>query len=159
MKISAAIKNNAAKRAVEAGFSLIEIMAVVVIIGLLAGLVGVAIFGQVDQGRQDTARAQIRTFEAALDLYKLDCHRYPTTEQGLKTLIQEPGGQGCKRYKKDGYLSGGKIPLDPWENDYVYQSPGPNGERFWIASYGADQASGGDDADKDITSNDSSGDE
>ncbi|MCB0219075.1 MAG: type II secretion system major pseudopilin GspG [Chrysiogenetes bacterium] len=157
MKLKNRIHNSAARNASRAGFSLVEIMVVVVIIGLLASIVGVAVFNQVDEGRQNTARAQIRTFQSALDMYRLDCHRYPTTDQGLKTLVTEPSGKGCRRYKKSGYVAGGQIPLDPWDQPYVYQSPGPNGEPYWIASYGADGQSGGEESDKDITSADAFG--
>lgn len=159
MKLNTRIKRSVARAGSRAGFSLVEIMVVVVIIGLLASIVGVAVFNQVDEGRQNTARAQIRTFQSALDMYRLDCHRYPTTEQGLKALVTEPSGKGCRRYKKTGYVSGGKIPLDPWDSPYVYQSPGPNGEPYWIASYGADAQPGGEESDQDITSADTYGEE
>ncbi len=144
------------RRGAERGFTLIEIMVVVIIIGMLASLVGVYVFDQVVQARQDTARTQIKNFESALDLYRLDCHRYPDTEMGLKALIPPgpAGGAGCKRYKQMGYLAGGKIPADPWDNEYAYQSPGPGGEPYWLASYGRDGVAGGEGEDMDITTND-----
>lgn len=148
------LRTDLARNASRAGFSLVEIMVVVVIIGLLASIVGVAVFGQVDEGRQNAARAQIKTFQSALDMYKLDCFKYPPSEQGLKVLVDENAGKGCKRYKKGGYLQKGQIPLDPWDNPYEYKSPGPGGEPYVIISYGADQQSGGEDADADISSAD-----
>lgn len=157
MRIRNAIHHSTA-RAATAGFTLIEIMVVVIIIGLLAGIVGVAVFNQVGEGRQNAARAQIKTFESALDMYRLDCHVYPETEQGLKALIQKPAsGRECRRYKQSGYLKADQIPLDPWDNPYVYQKPGPNGEQYWIASYGRDGIPGGEGEDKDIASSDVSG--
>jgi general secretion pathway protein G len=116
-------------------FTLIEIMAVVIIIGLLTTIVGAAIFQQVDKGRVTTARAQISNLEGVLELYRMDNGRFPTTDQGL------PGG----------YLQGGKVPLDPWGAPYYYESPGQNNEHsFDLWSSGADGAAGGEGVDADI---------
>ncbi len=143
-----------ATRGAQAGFSLIEIMVVVIIIGLLASIVGVSVFDQLAEGRRNAAQTQIKNFQNALDMYRLDCHRYPATEPGLKVLVAGGGGESCKNYKKNGYLAGGKVPLDPWDSPYVYQKPGPKGEEYWIASYGRDGQAGGEGEDADITSND-----
>ncbi len=141
------------RRRRQAGFSLIEIMVVVIIIGLLAGLVGVAVFGRLATARQESARTQIKTFQTALDLYRLDCFTYPDTNTGLKALTGTAPAN-CKNYKKGGYLNARSTPKDPWKNDYVYQSPGLGGEPYVIISYGADGQPGGDEENLDISSSD-----
>jgi len=119
------------------GFTLIELLVVMVILGLLAALVGPKFFGQVDKARQKDASAQIALFGEALDLYRLEKHKYPTTDEGLNAL---------KPYlKKD-------IPKDPWGNDYVYRSPGEDGREYDLTSYGADKSEGGDGNNSDIVS-------
>ncbi len=119
------------------GFTLIELLVVMVILGLLAALVGPKFFGQVDKARQKDASAQIALFGEALDLYRLEKHKYPTTDEGLNAL---------KPYlKKD-------IPKDPWGNDYVYRSPGEDGREYDLISYGADKSEGGDGNNLDIVS-------
>jgi general secretion pathway protein G len=121
----------------ESGFTLIELLVVMVILGLLAALVGPKFFGHVDKARQKDASAQIALLGEALDLYRLEKHRYPTTEEGLNTL---------KSYlKKD-------VPKDPWGNDYVYRSPGEDGREYDLISYGADKSPGGEGNDLDIVS-------
>lgn len=121
----------------EKGFTLIELLVVMVILGLLAALVGPKFFGQVDKARQKDASAQIALFGEALDLYRLEKHKYPTTDEGLNAL---------KPYlKKD-------IPKDPWGNDYVYRSPGDDGREYDLISYGADKSEGGDENNSDIVS-------
>jgi|TARA_B110000438_G_C15634022_1_gene572262 general secretion pathway protein G len=118
------------------GFSLIELLVVMLIIGLLASLVGPKIFGQVDKARQKDAQAQIELLGQALDLYRLENHRYPTTSEGLEAI---------KSYLKK------KVPKDPFSNDYVYRSPGEHGE-YDLLSYGADNAEGGEGYNQDIAS-------
>ncbi len=136
----------------QSGFTLIEIMAVVIIIGLLSGMVGLAVFGQVDDARRNTARTQMRTLENALDLYKMDNARYPTTEQGLQALVTRPSSPPePRRYPADGYLKGGEVPLDPWNEPFQYLSPGQHNSRGYdICSFGADGSPGGADNDADI---------
>ena len=135
-----------------AGFTLIEIMAVVLIIGLLGGIVGAAIFGQIDRARVTTARTQIKQIEAALDFYRMDNGRFPTTDQGLEALVRPPSVDPLpKNYRPEGYLSGGKVPLDPWSNEYNYLSPGQNNPySFDLWSHGADGRPGGTGTDADI---------
>ncbi len=118
------------------GFSLIELLVVMLIIGLLASLVGPKIFGQVDKARQKDAQAQIELLGQALDLYRLENHRYPTTSEGLAAI--------------ESYLKK-KIPKDPFSNDYVYRSPGEHGE-YDLLSLGADNAEGGEGYNQDIAS-------
>jgi general secretion pathway protein G len=134
------------------GFTLIEIMAVVLIIGLLSTIVGVAIFQQVDKGRVTAARAQIANLEGVLELYRMDNARFPTTEQGLEALVEEPTIEPQPRnFPAGGYLKGGRLPLDPWGEPYHYESPGQyNQESFDLWSYGADASPGGEGVDADI---------
>lgn len=134
------------------GFTLIEIMAVVLIIGLLTTIVGAVVFSQVDKARVTTASTQIKQLEAALDFYRLDNGRYPTTDQGLEALVRRPTiAPEPRNYRPEGYLSGGSVPLDPWGVDYQYESPGThNTRRFDLWSLGADGTPGGDDTDADI---------
>jgi len=134
------------------GFTLIEIMAVVIIIGLLTTIVGAAIFSQVDKGRMTTAKAQINSLEGVLELYRMDNGRFPTTEQGLEALVIAPSGEPAPRsYPPGGYLKGGRVPVDPWSNPYQYESPGQhNSYSFDIWSLGADGSPGGEGPDADV---------
>src|SRR5215471_14622249 len=111
------------------GFTLIEIMVVVVILALLAALVGPKIMGRSDDAKIADAKVQIRNLESALKFYKLDNGVYPTTDQGLQSLVEKPSvGQIPKNYRAEGYLESKKVPKDPWGNDYVYLSPGEHGD-------------------------------
>src|ERR1035437_9546018 len=126
------------------GFTLIEIMVVVVILALLAALVGPRIMGRTDDAKIADAKVQIRNIESALKLFKLDNGFYPTTEQGLQSLVEKPViGQIPKNYKAEGYLESKKIPKDPWSNEYLYLAPGEHGD-YDLCSYGADGVKGGD---------------
>jgi len=130
------------------GFTLVEIMVVVVIIGLLAALVMPRIMGQSDQARRTAASVQIRELEQTLDLYYLDNGFYPTTEQGLEALIEKPASTPePTNYRAGGYLR--KMPVDPWGRPYEYRSPGEHGD-FDLFSYGADGREGGEDKNADI---------
>jgi general secretion pathway protein G len=132
------------------GFTLIEIMVVVVIMGILAALVVPKLMGRTDDARIMAARQDISTLQQALKLYKLDNHRYPSTEQGLDALINKPtSGTEPKGWKTGGYIE--KLPKDPWGNAYQYLSPGVRGE-VDIFSFGADGQSGGTGVDADIGS-------
>lgn len=126
------------------GFTLIEIMVVIVILALLAALVGPKIIGRSDDARIADAKVQIRNIETALKLYKLDNSVFPTTEQGLAALVTKPAsGVIPKNYKTEGYLESKKLPKDPWSNDYIYLSPSEHGD-YELCSYGADGAKGGE---------------
>jgi general secretion pathway protein G len=132
------------------GFTLIEIMVVIVILGLLAALVVPKLIGRTEEAKKTQARVQIRNIEQALGLFKLDNGFYPTTDQGIEALIKIPeGGRVPKNYRKEGYLD--RVPKDPWGNPYVYVSPGSSGD-YDISSYGADGAPGGEGEDGDINS-------
>ncbi len=123
----------------EEGFTLVEIMVVVIILGLLAGLVGPQVIGFLGTGKQSTAKTQISNFGQALDLFKMENGFYPDTVQGLDALVKEPTtGRIPKHGRKGGYLKQKKIPLDPWGGNYVYMKPGPGGEDYYIVSYGSD---------------------
>jgi general secretion pathway protein G len=134
------------------GFTLIEIMAVVVIIGLLAGIVGVAVFGQLDKARVNTTQAQMKQIESALAFYQMDNGRFPTTEQGLQALVRQPSiGPEPRNYRPGGYLQGGQVPRDAWGNAYQYAFPGQENQgSFDLWSLGADGSPGGDGVDADI---------
>jgi general secretion pathway protein G len=126
------------------GFTLIEIMVVIVILALLAALVGPKLIGRSDDARIADAKVQIRNIETALKLYKLDNSVFPTTEQGLAALITKPAtGVIPKNYKPEGYLESRKLPKDPWSNDYIYLSPAEQGD-YELCSYGSDGAKGGE---------------
>ncbi|MBW1678785.1 MAG: type II secretion system major pseudopilin GspG [Deltaproteobacteria bacterium] len=129
------------------GFTLIELLMVMVIIGLLAAFVAPKFIGRVGKAKLQATQAQIELFGAALDVYRLDVGRYPTTDQGLKALRVQPeeGGNWDGPYLKK------KTPLDPWKREYLYKSPGDHGE-YDIISYGADGTEGGDNEDQDIVS-------
>ncbi len=134
------------------GFTLIELLVVILILGLLAGIVGPRLFGHTDSAKVTKARVQIENLSSALKMYKIDNGRYPTTEQGLDALVNEPqGADAPKKWKKGGYLSKKQVPKDPWDNDYIYISPGVNDD-FDLSSYGEDGAAGGDGYAKDINS-------
>jgi general secretion pathway protein G len=132
------------------GFTLLEIMVVVFILALLAAIVAPQIIGRTDDARITEAKVQIKNFETALKLFKLDSGFYPTTEQGLDALIEKPTiGKTPNNYREGGYLEQKKIPLDPWKNPYIYISPGLHGD-FDIICLGADGKEGGEGKDADI---------
>ncbi|WP_136515799.1 type II secretion system major pseudopilin GspG [Geomonas edaphica] len=134
------------------GFTLIELMVVIVILSLLAVLVGPKIIGRSDDAKVADAKVQIRNIETALKLYKLDSGVFPTTEQGLQALVTKPTtGKVPNNYRAEGYLENKNIPKDPWGNDYVYLSPGEHGD-YDLSSYGADGARGGEGKNADIES-------
>ncbi len=134
------------------GFTLIELMVVIVILGILAGLIIPRIMGRPEEARRMKARVQIESIETALKLYKLDNGNYPTTEQGLQALVEPPSvGQLAKAWRKGGYLEKGKVPKDPWKNEYVYLSPGVYDD-YDLSSYGPDGEPGGEGEDEDINS-------
>jgi general secretion pathway protein G len=130
------------------GFTLLELLIVMIIIGLLAALIGPKMIGRVGESRQTVAKQQIEGFSSALEMYKLDTTKYPTQEQGLEALVIQP--QGLVNWKGP-YLKKKFIPKDPWGNNYIYTYPGQNGD-YDIVSYGADGNSGGEDEDKDVIS-------
>lgn len=129
----------------EKGFTLIELLVVIIILGLLSALVAPKFFGKVDKAKQKTAKTQIELFGSALDEFRLDVGRYPTTEEGLNALREKPGNVN----NWEGPYLPKAIPLDPWGFPYQYKSPGEHGA-YDLFSYGADGAIGGEGNDKDI---------
>jgi general secretion pathway protein G len=125
-------------------------MVVIVILGVLAGLIIPRIMGRPEEARRIKARVQMESIETALKLYKLDNGTYPSTEQGLQALVEAPTvGQLSRKWREGGYLEKGRVPKDPWDNDYVYLSPGLHGD-FDLVSYGPDGEPGGEGENEDI---------
>ena len=137
------IKNNT-----ESGFTLLELLVVLGIIAMLAGIVGPQVMKHMGESKTKAAKVQIEDLAATLDMYKLDLGSYPTSEEGLNALIESP--EGAKRWNGP-YLSKSKIPLDPWQNEYRYVSPGEHG-KFDLFTFGADNKEGGEGEDQDIVS-------
>lgn len=132
----------------QAGFSLIELVVVIVILGILASLVTPQIMGNVDKALTQQAKTDMKSIETALKLYKLDNFSYPSTEQGLQALVEKSTiAPEPRNFKKGGYLD--RLPKDPWGRDYTYLSPGDHGE-FDIFTLGRDGVPGGEDQDADI---------
>jgi general secretion pathway protein G len=131
----------------ERGFTLIELMVVVIIIGVLAALVGPKLFGKVSTAKLKATKAQIELFGTALDALRLDVGRYPSTEEGLRALRERPSGMEAW---KGPYLPK-EIPSDPWGKAYIYRSPGEHGD-YDLFSYGLDGAPGGDGENEDVVS-------
>jgi general secretion pathway protein G len=132
------------------GFTLIEIMVVVVIIGLLAAVIVPNLMGNVDKARISKARQDIQAIETALTMFKLDNSRYPTTDQGLKALVQQPTDPSIRNWRPGGYVK--KPSRDPWGNEYLYVYPGTHGGEYDLFSTGADGQPGGEGLDADIGS-------
>lgn len=135
------------ERGREGGFTMMELLVVLVIVGLLAALVGPTLYQRIKPAKQSAARAQIENFMTALDSFFIDVNRYPSTREGLKALRTQPEGAGNWRGP---YLKK-ELPRDPWGNPYQYRSPGRNGG-YEIVSYGADGKEGGEDENGDIRS-------
>jgi len=134
----------------EHGFTLIELMVVIVILGVLAGLIIPRVMGRPDEARQAKAKIQMESMETALKLYKLDNGNYPTTEQGLRALVEAPTvGALPRNWRAGGYLEKGRVPKDPWDNEFVYISPGTHSD-FDLICLGKDGEPGGEGFDADI---------
>lgn len=131
------------------GFTLIEMLVVLVIIGLLAGLVGPKLFGRVDSSKVQTAGAQIKMFRGALETFRLDVGRFPTQAEGLTVLNQAPTDERTHARWRGPYLDQG-VPLDPWGNPYLYGLPGANGQPYALYSLGGDGKLGGEGTDADV---------
>jgi general secretion pathway protein G len=134
------------------GLSLIEILIALTLLALAGTFVGGRVFENLQEGKVQTAKIQMKSISERLKEFRRDCNYLPTSDQGLDALIQKPtGGRECKRYAPGGYIEGGKIPLDPWDAEYLYES---DGKTFTIISFGADNAEGGEGFDADINSRD-----
>lgn len=136
------------KSSSQSGFTLIEIMVVVIILGILAAIVAPNIIGRADEAKVVKAKQDIRVLEQSLQIYRLDNHHYPSTEQGLEALVQRPTGQPeARNWKPGGYIN--RLPQDPWGNDYQYLNPGVKAE-IDIYTLGGDSRPGGEGTDADI---------
>jgi len=131
-------------------FTLLELLVVLVILGLLAALIGPRVVGRLGRAKQQVARSQIALLESALDQFRLDVGRYPTTEEGLRALIEPPQEEEARQKWRGPYLKKKKIPLDPWGRPYEYRCPGEHGE-YDLWSYGADGKPGGTGENADVT--------
>jgi|JI10StandDraft_1071094.scaffolds.fasta_scaffold244027_2 general secretion pathway protein G len=130
------------------GFSLIELMIVLVILGLIAGIVGPQAMKYLGRGKSQSAKVQIENISAALDMYRLEVGNYPTSSEGLKALVAAPSGA---RGWNGPYLKKGDVPLDPWNNEYQYKRPGSTNQPYDLSSLGADGTAGGEGDDADIS--------
>ncbi len=144
-------KRNPLVNAAEAGFTLIEMMIVIAIIGLIMGLVGLQVTKKLDESRVSTTKIQIKQLQTALDDFRRICGFYPNGDQGLDSLLKAPAGRECKNYPAEGILSGKKVPQDAWNKDYDYQG---DGTKYVIRSFGSDGVEGGEGPNKDISSED-----
>ncbi len=135
------------------GFTLVELLVVVMIIAILGTVVGVQFAGKTYQAQKSAVIAQMGNFKTALQMYRLDAGQLPTQQQGLHALCERPVTRPLPvRYAKEGYLESRSVPLDPWNNEYVYLIPGREGEIYEILSYGKDGEPGGIDEDEDLSS-------
>ena len=138
------------KKINDRGFTLIEIVIVIVILGILVWQIAPRIMGKPEEAKRLKAQMDIATLETALKLYKLDNGVYPSTEQGIQALVELPSvGVLPRKWREGGYLEKGRVPLDPWDGEYIYLSPGLHGDLDLI-SYGADGQPGGEDNNRDI---------
>lgn len=138
----------AIRKSAAAGFSLIEILVALTLLGIAGAFVAGRIFDQLHEGQVRSAKIQMNNLQARLQDFRRRCGYYPTTDQGLEALVSQPtSGRECRNYPPNGFIEGGQIPLDPWDYPYVYES---DGRDFNIISYGADNAPGGEGQDQDI---------
>jgi len=133
----------------QSGFTLIEMLVVLVIIGMLAGLVGPKLFGRVDSSKVKTADVQIKMFKGTLETFRLDVGRFPTQAEGLLVLSQAPTEERARAHWRGPYLDQ-EVPLDPWGNPYLYSLPGASGQPFALYSLGGDGKRGGEGTDADV---------
>ena len=147
MKREITITNKAGK-----GFTMVELMAVLVIIGLLAGVVAVNVLGKIDKAKVTATKANLKMLHNAITQFKLDTGRFPTDEEGLYALVEQPSD--VEGYEPGGYLDTTDLPLDGWRGEFIYELFPESGKPFVIISYGADGQEGGEDNDKDLYSTD-----
>lgn len=137
----------------QAGMSILEILIALTLLGLAGTFVAGKVFENLQEGKVQTAKIQVKSIGDRLKEFRRDCGFFPTTDQGLDALLNKPegGGRECKRYSPTGYIDGGKIPVDPWDGEYIYES---DGKAYTIITLGADNAEGGEGFDADISSKD-----
>jgi general secretion pathway protein G len=136
------------RRAGQSGFTLIEIMVVVIIIGLLAAVIVPQVIDKVDQARTTKAKADIQSIETALTMFRLDNSKYPTTDQGLQSLVVQPTDPSIRHWRPGGYIQ--RVSKDPWGNDYQYVYPGTHGKEYDLFTLGSDGQPGGEGTAADI---------
>ena len=141
-------RRSRAARAGERGFTLIEIMVVVIIIGLLAAVIVPQVIDKVDQARTTKAKADIQSIETALTMFRLDNSKYPTTDQGLQALVVQPTDPSIRHWRPGGYIQ--RVSKDPWGNDYQYVYPGTHGKEYDLFTLGSDGQPGGEGTAADI---------
>jgi general secretion pathway protein G len=146
------MKNRKRKRVVRYGFTMLELMAVLIIIGLLATLVVTKVASKIDQARVTTTVANLKILHAAVNQFKMDTGRFPTEEEGLKALIEQPSD--VKNWEPGGYLETTQIPKDGWGNDFIFELYPESGKPFVIKSLGADGEEGGEGYNADLLSTD-----
>ena len=140
------------KRCVRYGFTMVELMAMLIIIGLLATLVVTKVATKIDQARVTTTRANLKTLHSAVNQFKMDTGRFPSEDLGLEELIEQPSD--VENWEPGGYLETTELPRDGWGNDFIYELYPESGKQFVIKSYGADGEEGGEDYDADLFSTD-----
>ena len=147
------MKNKQRQRS--SGFTLIEILVVIIIITILAGIVSVNVFSQPDKAKVSVAKLMLQQLKTAVEMYRAEQGSMPTQEQGLETLVRKPILPPIpEKYPPEGYLSSPNLPLDPWKHPYVYLVPGRHNESFEIISYGSDGEPGGQNYAADLSSSD-----
>lgn len=139
-------------RKIKSGFTLVEIMAVIIIIGLLAAVAAVNFLGQTDKARVATTKANLKTLHHAVAQFKMDTNRFPTEDEGLEVLVEAP--MDIEHYEPGGYLDSTEIPQDAWDNEFIYQRYPESGKPYVVISYGADGEEGGEEYDTDLYSTD-----
>lgn len=146
------MKIRKSNKKVRSGFTMVELMAVIIIIGLLAGVAAVKVVGQIDKARVTTTKANLKMLHSAVTQFKLDTGRFPDEEEGLSVLIEKPSD--VTDYEPGGYLETTEIPKDAWGEEFMYERFPESGKPFVIISYGADKEEGGEDYDADLFSTD-----
>lgn len=146
------MKIRKSNKRVRSGFTMVELMAVIIIIGLLAGVAAVKVVGQIDKARVTTTKANLKMLHSAVTQFKLDTGRFPDEEEGLSVLIEKPSD--VTDYEPGGYLETTEIPKDAWGEEFMYERFPESGKPFVIFSYGADKEEGGEDYDADLFSTD-----
>ncbi len=140
------------KRKIRYGFTMVELMAVLIILGLLATVLVRGYIGQTDKARVITTKAKLKSLHSAINQFKLDTGQFPTEDEGLEALLENPGD--IVGYEPGGYIETTELPTDGWGNDFIYELDPPSGKRFVIISYGADGEEEGEGYDTDLHSTD-----
>ncbi len=139
------------KKRARSGFTMIELVAMLIIIGLLAAVVGKNVIGKIERAKVETTKANLKSLHSAVTNFKMDTGRYPTEEEGLVVLVEDPGDEG---WEPGGYLDTTEIPKDGWKNDFYYELEPASGMPFVITSFGADGEESGEGYDADLLSTD-----